>query len=381
MEDITTGFLAQVFSRDSGHAEDKEGGNGLRTIGQSVGGKLRDLNPKESWALLEDLALCDNESWNNPRDFAKPIKAIALPQDVLRNSMAHKNIVAISHDEKEELRKKGIKSPSNLFSLKYISPASIKELNKNPSTPKRVYFVNSIVILSTDKHGKEDDEIETDIEIEEAIKDEESEFETDEEVEERFEEEEEDEDDESFNSFPTMKELSHYEWLLKHPRPPWVKAKNPLKPNEISNFVGIVKSIKVFIGSFTYECDFMILEDTGSIIDHHLGEMVFGKPFTDETGLAYYKEKGTVMLKQGDEKITFTMPYAMEIFKQAWLMRLSTNSIPPSAHEENFGHGKMHYHQSLLIGDEYRQDEGDRRGIRHLMRLEKEMMDNKGEVT
>ncbi|GKA77683.1 MAK10-like protein [Tanacetum coccineum] len=53
-----------------------------QTINQSAGGKLRDRNAEESWALLEDLALYDNESWNNPRDFAKPVKAIALPQDV-----------------------------------------------------------------------------------------------------------------------------------------------------------------------------------------------------------------------------------------------------------------------------------------------------------
>ncbi|GKC68519.1 MAK10-like protein [Tanacetum coccineum] len=31
----------------------------------------------------QDLALYDNESWNDPRDFSKPFKAIALPQDVL----------------------------------------------------------------------------------------------------------------------------------------------------------------------------------------------------------------------------------------------------------------------------------------------------------
>ncbi|GJS77686.1 hypothetical protein Tco_0727567 [Tanacetum coccineum] len=36
--------------------------------------------------LLEDLALYDNESWNDPRDFPKPVKAIALPQDVLSTS-------------------------------------------------------------------------------------------------------------------------------------------------------------------------------------------------------------------------------------------------------------------------------------------------------
>ncbi|GJQ96164.1 hypothetical protein Tco_0007303 [Tanacetum coccineum] len=45
------------------------------------------LTPKSpsSWhrpLAPKDLALYDNESWNDPRDFAKPVKAIALPQDV-----------------------------------------------------------------------------------------------------------------------------------------------------------------------------------------------------------------------------------------------------------------------------------------------------------
>ncbi|GJX79702.1 zinc finger, CCHC-type containing protein [Tanacetum coccineum] len=48
--------------------------------------QLRDLNTEESWALLKDLALYDNKIWNDPRDFAKPVKAISLPQDVLRAS-------------------------------------------------------------------------------------------------------------------------------------------------------------------------------------------------------------------------------------------------------------------------------------------------------
>ncbi|GJX51406.1 hypothetical protein Tco_0278251 [Tanacetum coccineum] len=59
----------------------------VRTIDQSAGGKLRDLNAEESWALLEDLTLYDNESWNDLRDFAKPVKAIALPQDVQMNKI------------------------------------------------------------------------------------------------------------------------------------------------------------------------------------------------------------------------------------------------------------------------------------------------------
>ncbi|GKD87521.1 hypothetical protein Tco_1358675, partial [Tanacetum coccineum] len=60
-----------------------------RTIDQSVGGKLRNLNAKESCALLVDLSLYDNESWNDPRDFAKPVNAIVLPQDVPSTSNRH----------------------------------------------------------------------------------------------------------------------------------------------------------------------------------------------------------------------------------------------------------------------------------------------------
>ncbi|GJZ66629.1 hypothetical protein Tco_0623325 [Tanacetum coccineum] len=46
-------------------------------------------NVKESWALLEDLTLFDKESWNDPRDFAKPFKAISLPQDLSSTSDSH----------------------------------------------------------------------------------------------------------------------------------------------------------------------------------------------------------------------------------------------------------------------------------------------------
>ncbi|GKA74991.1 hypothetical protein Tco_0781369 [Tanacetum coccineum] len=255
--------------------------------------------------------------------------------------MAPKSITAISHDEREELRKKGIKSPSKLLSPKYLSPASIKELNKNPSSPKRVYFVNSIVILSTDSdteeedvsstnacdlnldgmvkgkegvknQGKEENEVETDIKVEEVIEEEESEFKTDEEIEEILEEEEDEKD-------------------------------------------GRIRGLKVFIGSLAYN--------------------------KEETSLVYNEEEGMVMFEQDDKKITFKMPHTMEVFKQIKLMGLSTDSIPPSAHKENFGHIRTHYYQSLLIGDEYKQGGGDMRGIRHLMRLEKEIMDNKGEVT
>ncbi|GJX63086.1 hypothetical protein Tco_0295986 [Tanacetum coccineum] len=55
-------------------------------IDHLVGGKLRDKNVEESCAIIEDLALYDNESWNNPRDLAKSVKAIFLPPDVSSTS-------------------------------------------------------------------------------------------------------------------------------------------------------------------------------------------------------------------------------------------------------------------------------------------------------
>ncbi|GKB92215.1 reverse transcriptase domain-containing protein [Tanacetum coccineum] len=66
-----------------------------RTIDQSAGGKLHDRNAKEFWAQLEDLALYDNESWNDPRDFAKPVKAISLPQYV--PSTSDRRLIELKH--------------------------------------------------------------------------------------------------------------------------------------------------------------------------------------------------------------------------------------------------------------------------------------------
>ncbi|GJX64961.1 hypothetical protein Tco_0299304 [Tanacetum coccineum] len=75
-------FMASTFGSKSKFFYDNVNPVTRQTIDQSVGGKLRDRNAKESWALLEDLSLYDNEIWNDPRDFAKPVKAVSLPQDV-----------------------------------------------------------------------------------------------------------------------------------------------------------------------------------------------------------------------------------------------------------------------------------------------------------
>nr|GEU92213.1 retrotransposon Orf1 [Tanacetum cinerariifolium] len=184
---------------------------------------------------------------------------------------------------------------------------------------------------------------------------------------------------EYFDTFPTLEELEYHEWLLKCPKPSWVKAKirtrnlnnikiscmighflkrqayinlespiivmskqhykgimnkglesrqKPSNPSKNSNFVGRVKGLKVFVGNFTYECNFMILEDTTSIIDHHLGEVVFGKPSVRKTVLVYDLEEGRVTFKKDNEKITFKIPHKMEAFNHRCKYRFHTTLCP-----------------------------------------------------
>ncbi|GKE38886.1 hypothetical protein Tco_1462291, partial [Tanacetum coccineum] len=118
--------------------------------------------------------------------------------------------------------------------------------------------------------------------------------EPEEEIKEETEEEEED-DPEYFDTFPTIEEL----------------------------------------GNFTYECDFVVVEDTTSVIDHYLGGMVLGKPFVKETGLVYNKEEGTVIFKKGNEKVIFKMPHKMERFKHIDFEEMKTDFIPPFVIEGN----------------------------------------------
>ncbi|GJU67973.1 MAK10-like protein [Tanacetum coccineum] len=88
-EDLTTRFLAQFFPLgrtaklpndilmfQQHHGESlSEAWTRFKDILQKVPHHGIDL-----W--LQDLALYDNESWNDLMDFVKPVKAIALPQDV-----------------------------------------------------------------------------------------------------------------------------------------------------------------------------------------------------------------------------------------------------------------------------------------------------------
>ncbi|GJT65872.1 hypothetical protein Tco_1017352 [Tanacetum coccineum] len=47
-------------------------------IDRAVGGKLCDKNTDEFWEIIENLALCDHEGFNDSKDCIKPVKAVAV---------------------------------------------------------------------------------------------------------------------------------------------------------------------------------------------------------------------------------------------------------------------------------------------------------------
>ncbi|GKD08634.1 hypothetical protein Tco_1188319 [Tanacetum coccineum] len=127
------------------------------------------------------------------------------------------NFVSTNYPTKEELRGKGIKSPSKLLSPKYMSQSSLAEENQNPFSLKCVHFINSIIILNKEDEAKEEGSVEFSatehknheitIEDEEEV---ESEKEFDEEAKEEIEEDEKD-NPKHFDTFPTMNELRYHQ--------------------------------------------------------------------------------------------------------------------------------------------------------------------------
>ncbi|GKC33863.1 MAK10-like protein [Tanacetum coccineum] len=470
-EDLTTRFLAQFFPPgrtakicndilmfQQHHGESlSEAWTRFKDLLQKVPHhgidlwlQLRDRNAEESWALLEDLALYEDKSWNDPRDFAKTVKAISLPQDVPMNKITYScEICSVPHDTQycmenpkqafvdyassrtDEMRSRQFAinqgprnfneaantwkgkpnfnwahgqtftSPHNgsfsTYSSNYqtkLEKALIdfdshqeKRLSSlraqrgqqqddmigkinllNPSSPKCVHFVNSIVILNKEDKAKEEGDVKTSItEYEDHEMTVESKEEFEEETEEEIKEEEED-SPKHFDTFLTMKELR------LGPR------RKPSNPGKIYDFIERVKGLKVFVRNFTYECDFMMLEDTISVIDHDLGSIVFRKPFVEATGLVYDREEGTITFEKDKENIVFKMPHKMEMFKHIDFTNIKADRIPPFVIEsDNDSSRKTHYSDSLYLRPEYKHDENVCRAIRSLIAMKDKK--NEGEVT
>nr|GEV56666.1 protein kinase-like domain, concanavalin A-like lectin/glucanase domain protein [Tanacetum cinerariifolium] len=406
---ITTPSLACTITttvRDANH---------IRTLG--------DYSKPSHEGYKNTIELPIGNNVNDPRDFAKPVKAISLPQDVPNTSDRH-CIELENHVQR------------------------LMEAHLAPMQPTQVNKITTSCEICGGSHDTQyclEDPEQAFVEYASSRTNEtgsrpftmnqgpRSYNEARKEVDEETEGETKEEDDlEHFDTFSNMKELRYHEWLLKNPWPSWVKAKirtenvnnvkfsciigqfnkeqayldlespinvmsrihynrimsnrleprrKPSIPKKNYNFIGRVKELRVFVGNFTYECDFMVLEDTTSVIDHYLGSVVFGNPFMEATGLVYNKEEGTHMFERDKEMIIFKMPHNLDMFKHVDFADSGTDGIPPFViKSDDDSCEKTHYSDSLDLGPEYKYDEYVCRGIRSLIAA-KSRRKNKGEVT
>ncbi|GJZ44727.1 MAK10-like protein [Tanacetum coccineum] len=91
-EDLNTRFLAQFFP--PGRTAKLRNDILIQPFDNSAGGIFGDLTPKKSWQILEctSALLVYNESWNDPRDFAKSVKAIRIWPSRIRARIAWKTL-------------------------------------------------------------------------------------------------------------------------------------------------------------------------------------------------------------------------------------------------------------------------------------------------
>nr|GEV24455.1 copia protein [Tanacetum cinerariifolium] len=413
LDDLTTRFLAQFFPPGRTiklRLTPKSPHNGMdlwlqvqlfyiyvnlvtrRTIDQSAVGKLRELNPKESWAILDDLALYDNKSWNDPRDFAKPVKEIALPEDVLSTSDRHlielENHVQrlmeahLALTQPTQVNKITtlceihggphdtqyyMENPEEAF-VKYASSCTDEAGSKwytfkpeqnnlddtyNPSWrshpnlrylmsgPIPLIFLRNPIITEGCPHNLKIPCNIRHVDIKKAYI--------------------------NLNSPLNIMTRMMYNWNMKRKLDPREGANGG-----ISNFVGRIKGMHVFVGNLTYIIDFMIVEDISSILDPRLLQMVLGRHFIEISNMTHDPLEGVVRFIRGTDEVSYKMPHKTEQYDYLSDLEKEHTKSVYLRNEEDKRRGVEYvmskiigfYKECLELGPEYLTE-----------------IDNKGEVT
>ncbi|GJU72547.1 retrotransposon ORF1 [Tanacetum coccineum] len=98
-----------------------------------------------------------------------------------------------------------------------------------------------------------------------------------------------------------------YNWITRRKLDPRENANRG-----VSNFIGRIKGMHIFIGNFTYVVDFMIVEDISSIIDPRLSQVVLGRPFVEVSKMTHDPPEGVVRFTNGNNEVAYKMPHKIE---------------------------------------------------------------------
>nr|GFA82944.1 homeodomain-like protein [Tanacetum cinerariifolium] len=128
------------------------------------------------------------------------------------------------------------------------------------------------------------------------------------------------------------------------------------------NLIAIIKDVYVFVGSFTYITDFIMLEDIREFIMSDMTEVLMGRPYRKITKLKYDVAKGLVSFTEIFDTYMYRMPRTIPRLKKFnWskvspLLELIQNDLMSGLkhpHEKN----KCMYKNCLNLGPEYQVDE------------------------
>ncbi|GKD61644.1 hypothetical protein Tco_1299153 [Tanacetum coccineum] len=129
------------------------------------------------------------------------------------------------------------------------------------------------------------------------------------------------------------------------------------------NLVAIVRDVYVFVGSFTYVMNFVVLEDIGEIIISDMTNVVMGRPFRVVTRLEYDCVKGLISFTKIFDTYIFRMPRTVPRLKHFnWskvplLLVLNQRDLM-SGLKHPYEKNKVMYKNYLNLGPEYQIDEG-----------------------
>ncbi|GJV70787.1 hypothetical protein Tco_1490782 [Tanacetum coccineum] len=298
---------------------------------------------------LQDLSLYDNESWNDLRDFTKPVKAIALPQDV--PSTSDRRLIELENQVQRLMEAHLALTQSNLEELvSHFMASQDARLSKFEADFKQQQSemtnkIDTVLKAITDQIARTlpSDTLErkdiTDVDNLGPDRD-------DEEIKWL--------DVEGPLDLVDTSEESVYELLIKEMPKCSLNYDFKIKKGDLRNlkipfmighkfmanayidvdlpmniislayynsirkngyvyigrnFVGLGRDMHVFVGNMSYVMDFTILESIETDIDPSLSSVVFGRPFVEIACLAINSKYGLMTFTDVIKEITFKTPY------------------------------------------------------------------------
>ncbi|PWA65851.1 Homeodomain-like protein [Artemisia annua] len=132
-----------------------------------------------------------------------------------------------------------------------------------------------------------------------------------------------------------------------------------------NNFLGEVKNVSVFVGTYTFLVDFMIFDNVTEFVESGLEEIILGKPFQDFSWIKIDTHNGVVWLPNENDVTIFKMPRVVENFKHWNRKQLSrakplldiSNKDKENGYDYAYQKIKDFYKGCLDLGDAYKRDE------------------------